>query len=1040
MAKFFQRPKKKKFFFFYGGRDPGRGVSGKWSSCSPLLLIRPYDPKIFFSTSQKKKFFFLTKKKKNFSRRVTKKKIFFWATKRPGRLVARQWATMVGSEPWQELLNSEHFDVVALQELKEAQTALPAFPGYTPFLRKRTQRRTPNGSLYSGGGIATLVHTSHQASLTWASGEPSVTERLDVRVTTEHREYTVTNLYRPGGVGSSADDLRVDDFSADDLPSDEDSIILGDFNVHHPAWDLQAKPDAKGSQLHQWSLRNAMQVLNCPNTVTRFSGTVFSSPDITLVHRNVEATWTTLCARGSDHLPILVTVQPPTEGEEVNGGDEDATVPEHLLRWCWSRADWEAYTAELERYAPKAHNWGGVDAVNRFTGLCKNIAEKHIPLSHHTSTPRVRKSWFTPQVHELLQERNAVTELLLSADETERDVQAEKLKELKVATSCAIMDAKQQAWVRSCNAATPPPLSSTFRRLKELSGDRVKPITKAVATPEGPLTNTPQEKANTLARYFAAVSGDGTPPSLANPQRTARRNNTQSAGYTGAASEAPFTLPELDYAMSSLKLGKAPGLDEMHNELLLHLGPKGRDALLHVLNLSWCKGELPTSWLQSNIVPIAKNGKDASIPASYRPISLTSNVCKLLEKMVKCRITQMQDSPDLPQYRGPHRTQAGFRRRLSTIDQLAALMQRVNAGKNRPTIALFFDVEKAFDTVSRKRILQALKHKQHLPPRYLNWIEAFTSDRSACVSVDGAKSAQYVMRAGVPQGTVLSPLLFLAAMDEVAEALDDLSATYPTFFADNMAVTVQGETLGEVQELAQAVINRVTAAMEPLGMRLSSTKTVFTFFGTRNVLNKYPLAADTELCFPREGQKDPPASYFTRPPGGSNPPGGRVNLAGGSGPSRQVWGPSRQVWGPSRQVWGPSRQVWGPSRQVWGPSRQVWGPSRQVWGPSRQVCGPSRQVCGPSRQVCGPSRQVWGPSRQVWGPSRQVWGPSRQVCGPSRQVCGPSRQVWGPSRQVWGPSRQVWGPSRQLFGPSRQVFWVFLTLRSVGEGVFDPPA
>ena len=103
MAKFFQRPKKKKNFFFYGGRDPGRGVSGKWSSCSPLLLIRPYDPKIFFSTSQKKKIFFSNKKKKKFFTQGHQKKNFFFSTFRQSADSRPTGADTVDLEPCAQL-------------------------------------------------------------------------------------------------------------------------------------------------------------------------------------------------------------------------------------------------------------------------------------------------------------------------------------------------------------------------------------------------------------------------------------------------------------------------------------------------------------------------------------------------------------------------------------------------------------------------------------------------------------------------------------------------------------------------------------------------------------------------------------------------------------------------------------------------------------------------------------------------------------------------------------------------------------------------
>ena len=104
------------------------------------------------------------------------------------------------------------------------------------------------------------------------------------------------------------------------------------------------------------------------------------------------------------------------------------------------------------------------------------------------------------------------------------------------------------------------------------------------------------------------------------------------------------------------------------------------------------------------------------------------------------------------------------------------------------------------------------------------------------------------------------------------------------------------------------------------------------------------------FCFPREGQKDPPASYFTRPPGGSNPPGGRVNLAGGSGPSRQLLDP------PARSVDPPARSGDPPARSVDPPARSGDPPARSGDPPARSGDPPARSVDPPASFLDPPAR------------------------------------------------------------------------------------
>ena len=99
-----------------------------------------------------------------------------------------------------------------------------------------------------------------------------------------------------------------------------------------------------------------------------------------------------------------------------------------------------------------------------------------------------------------------------------------------------------------------------------------------------------------------------------------------------------FSMRELEDALHQLKEGKSSGEDQIDNAMLKHLPPVSKQYLLDFFNRLWTEGSFPQDWKTSIILPILKSGKDQSNPKNYRPISLTSNICKLIERMVNNRL------------------------------------------------------------------------------------------------------------------------------------------------------------------------------------------------------------------------------------------------------------------------------------------------------------------------------------------------------------------------------------------------------------------
>ena len=706
-------------------------------------------------------------------------------------------------------------DVVLLQELKEAQTTGVHISGYRTFLRKRTVKRG-DGSLDSGGGIATLVRSSIKAKIVFSSMR--VTERLDVRCT-GHRgtHVTIANVYRPGGVGKGKKDTRKDDFDAEDLPHGRDVFIAGDFNLHDPLWDGYANPCPKGRKLANWLQTSDMHCWNNPRECTFASGEQRSSPDLVISSTAHEPKWRVLNCWGSDHRPVQFTI--PFRGHLPR-------EPPPRDRWAWHFADWTGYRAEVGSFARKVLRWSDPhESANSFASAMKRAAERHIG---YCGSSRRAKGWWTAPVSAAIKARNTEANRQRRLPQVSA-ADAATLRSLRMAVRVEIDKAKREKLEKIIAASIHGNPKPVFDFLRRADGRAQRSPTCNLADDDGEPFTTPAQKATRLGEFYAEICGGGgrAPRNPTNQTPAPRRDDKLDP------SEADLTRAELEAALLCLSPGNSAGPDGVPTPLLIHLDPVSRCALLHVLNLSWVSGVVPASWRSALISPLPKPDKDTSLCSSYRPIALTSNVCKVLERILKARLSYLVDNPatDTTPLNG---CQSGFQRLRSTAEQVALFAQSASDArtKGRFTTALFFDMAKAFDTVSKEAVHAKLE-KLSIPLRFRAWIRGYLRDRVASVVVDGVRGPAFCMLDGVPQGTVLSPFLFTCLVDDISTALEKMDDVLPSLFADDVAVLVSAPTLLKVEALTQEVVLTLELLCPQLGLNLSKPKSVAMPVGKR---------------------------------------------------------------------------------------------------------------------------------------------------------------------------------------------------------------
>ena len=195
------------------------------------------------------------------------------------------------------------------------------------------------------------------------------------------------------------------------------------------------------------------------------------------------------------------------------------------------------------------------------------------------------------------------------------------------------------------------------------------------------------------------------------------------------AHNSNFSMKELKTALNSKK-NSAPGADTIHYEMIKQLPEKEKFTILKLMNRSWDEGKLPEQWKEATIIPLLKPNKDPNNPQSYRPISLTSAICKTMETMVNNRAKKILDNKISD-------TQSGFRNNRSTIDQLTRLESAIREGQltNKNVIAVFLDLKKAFDLMWKKGVILKLS-EFGIKGKMLKWINNFLENRKNRVRVE----------------------------------------------------------------------------------------------------------------------------------------------------------------------------------------------------------------------------------------------------------------------------------------------------------------
>lgn len=281
----------------------------------------------------------------------------------------------------------------------------------------------------------------------------------------------------------------------------------------------------------------------------------------------------------------------------------------------------------------------------------------------------------------------------------------------------------------------------------------------------------------------------------------------------------PTSESEIKNLIMDLKIKKSPGLDNIKSETLKEIANEILVPLKYLINKSFETGIFPNVLKIGVIKPIYKSGNKLKVE-NYRPITLISSIAKLFEKIIKERLQVF-----LKKYNILSDKQFGFRIGKSTQDAIAYLLHKIyeKMDMSKPALCVFLDLAKAFDTVCHKKLIGKLECIG-IRGNVLNLLKSYLSDRVQYVKIGQSISSPMKVRYGVPQGTVLGPVLFIIYLNNL---LNLPSTGEMVSFADDTAILYSAETWDELKVKAEADLENIKNWFDYNILTLNCNKTKY---------------------------------------------------------------------------------------------------------------------------------------------------------------------------------------------------------------------
>ena len=417
---------------------------------------------------------------------------------------------------------------------------------------------------------------------------------------------------------------------------------------------------------------------------------------------------------------------------------------------------------------------------------------------------------------------------------TRRPADKTELNRLTAKVRLEINKHQRSKWEEHCSSLNQLKTNDTklWRAIEAIDSTKPKSFKQPnLMDTDGQLTNNPSTTTNIFADYLAGVFKDSNDPSFDQGNYNYVSREVPNF-FTSNEQPIEFTTPTEIYQLIQKEIGThgAPGQDGITNKALKNLPSCCLVSISNIFNASLELAYVPTAWKLAIVVMIPKPMKDHSKAENHRPISLLITLSKLLERAILKRYLAWLDQINMLA-----NVQCGFRQHRQTKDQILRLLQDGIAAFNKEQKlgGLFVDIKQAFDGVWHDGLL--FKLNQHKIPNYLGkWTQNYLKDRQFQVRSSNTFSAKRNIETGVPQGSVLGPVLFIIFFNDIVKTSPSPHDPQLALFADDVAAWVASRSLKVIQLRLQKQLDHIEHWMSEWRTQLSTSKTVFTIFNKSN--------------------------------------------------------------------------------------------------------------------------------------------------------------------------------------------------------------
>jgi hypothetical protein len=650
-----------------------------------------------------------------------------------------------------------------------------------------------NDRLTRGGGVAIAINKRLRYKIIKIKSTRDY-ELLIVEVFNNLERVTILNAYTHPKSKTNFNFIK----QAKEL-SNNKFIAVGDFNATHQSWYCN-KNNKRGVNLEKVLFENKMIVANSN------SGT---------------------CKKGEQNVIDLVCVAESSIQKIENiSVDKDFTVSDH-----WPVIFEYKFSQDLVKYTKT--NWNGFvnDLSNKFAAFsnisidsaerieeCSTLVPNMVINSLKRNTKSIEKK---PGSFKLPSD---VQKMIKAKKKLQREFSYSHSSLIKTEINRLNNKIKKRTkklnegnWNELCSflAESNPSETVFWKTVKGIESGN----TSADFDPL-PTTKNPIEKLKKFSEFYENTFQNNNPAK--------KKNLTRLFGYKDNSDpkfSQPITVAEIQSALSQTKATISTGLDQISNKILKMFPITALEYLSKIYNSSLNSLYIPTCWKVAKIKVLKKKDNNLDDPSSYRPISLLNTLSRLLEKIINIRLMSWAEST-----KAIHNNQSGFRKYRSTQDNIFRIIESCKKGlqKNEKAGIVLFDIEKAFDKAPHRGILEAL-HKLRCPNLLGLWLSVFLKERKFVVELNDKLSCEKNIKAGVPQGSPLSPLLFSLFINGIGKILDSFDINFG-LFADDLTIWSIHKNLNTIQLHLQKAANAISNFFTKIGLKINASKCQYSIF------------------------------------------------------------------------------------------------------------------------------------------------------------------------------------------------------------------